>query len=223
MTPEQKKGSEEFPNLKSKQIITIVEDEDHVKNKEIRGKSGEVPPPPPPPIPTKSKDGDMPPPPPPVPTVKGAADVPAPPPPPPSPVEAVKGWIEEGATFFYNGKSISAKQALEIVKENDGKNLSVQVEENASGKSVRLNINKESNPNSTGSKSPVKDGKKKYTNPMTRSETIEHLRQMATEGVTFTYLGKEITVDETIKHLQRPVTLRYSEVNSKKIMRVEDL
>ncbi len=63
---------------------------------------------------------------------------PSPPPPPPSPVESVQEWVEEGAAFFYNGKSISGKEALEIVQKNNGKNLSVHVEENNSRKTVRL-------------------------------------------------------------------------------------
>ena len=90
-------------------------------------KSAEDMPPPPPPLPPGSKNGDVPPP---------------PPPPPPSPIEAVKKWTEEGADFFYNGKKVTAQKAQEIVQKNNGKNLSVKVEENASGKTVRLSDNK---------------------------------------------------------------------------------
>ncbi|WP_424495165.1 M56 family metallopeptidase [Salinimicrobium sp. GXAS 041] len=99
---------------------------------------GENPPPPPPPAPRDTKRGEIPPPPPPAPE---KMDVPMPPPPPPSPVEAVKKWMEEGATFFYNGKAVSGKEALEAVQKNDGKNLNVQVQENNSGKTVRISDN----------------------------------------------------------------------------------
>ncbi|MFD2517007.1 M56 family metallopeptidase [Salinimicrobium flavum] len=99
-------------------------------------------PPPPPPAPPVTKDGNIPSP-PPAPPVEKAGEMQAPPPPPPpSPVEAVQGWIEEGAEFFYNGKKISEEEALKIVKQNNGKNLRVQVEENESGKTVRLSENK---------------------------------------------------------------------------------
>lgn len=109
---------------------------------ERRRINGEIPsPPPPPPAPTVSKNGDIPvpPPPPPVPEVD---DLPAPPPPPPSPEEAVKKWIDEGAEFYLNGKKVSGKEALKAVQENSGKNLSVQVQDSGSGKTVRISSNK---------------------------------------------------------------------------------
>lgn len=144
MSPAQKKGSEEFPSLNPRQIITIVEDKDSGKNRAVREKNGKVPLPPTPPVPPVTKDGNVPPPPPPppAPTLGKAGDMPAPPPPPPSPIEAVQGWIEEGATFFYNGKSLSGEEALKIVQENNGKNLSVHVEENNSEKTVKLSDKK---------------------------------------------------------------------------------
>ncbi|WP_051205319.1 M56 family metallopeptidase [Salinimicrobium xinjiangense] len=114
-----------------------------------------APPPPPPPVPSVTKEGNVPPPPtppttqqgeiplpPPPPPVPQNVDVPMPPPPPPSPIEAMKNWMEEGAEFYLNGKKVTGEKAFEVVKENNGKNLSVQVEENASGKTVRLSDNK---------------------------------------------------------------------------------
>lgn len=109
---------------------------------ERRRSQGEIPPPPPPPpAPTVSKNGDIPvpPPPPPVPEVD---DLPVPPPPPPSPEEAVKKWMEEGAEFYLNGKKVSGKEALKAVQENNGKNLSVQVQDSGSGKTVRISNNR---------------------------------------------------------------------------------
>ena len=70
--------------------------------------------------------------------VIGYPSPPPPPPPPPSPEEAIQKWMEEGAEFFYNGKAVSGKEALKHVQENNGKNLSVQVEDKGSGKTVRI-------------------------------------------------------------------------------------
>ena len=95
-------------------------------------------PPPPPPAPPVHGNVDVPSPPP----VPEHAAIPAPPPPPPSPEEAIKGWIEEGAEFFYNGKPVSGQEALKAVQENNGKNLSVQVQDTGSGKTVRISDNK---------------------------------------------------------------------------------
>jgi hypothetical protein len=108
---------------------------------ERRRMNGEIPPPPPPPAPTVSKDGDIPVPPPPPPAPE-LDDLPVPPPPPPSPEEAVKKWMEEGAEFYLNGKKVSGKEALKAVQENNGKNLSVQVQDSGSGKTVRISDNK---------------------------------------------------------------------------------
>ncbi len=87
MTPEQRKGSEEFPSLNPKQIITVVEGDENGKNRAVKNSNGNVPPPPPPPAPTVTKDGNVPPPPPPppAPTASHDGDVPMPPPPPPAP------------------------------------------------------------------------------------------------------------------------------------------
>ncbi|HER40928.1 MAG TPA: hypothetical protein ENO10_06885 [Salinimicrobium catena] len=119
--------------------------------KGIHRRTKEVPPPPPPPAPTVMKNGEVPPP-PPAPTVGKAGNM-APPPPPPSPEEAVKGWIEEGADFYLNGKKVSGKAALEAVQGN-AKNLGVQVEENASKKTIRIysKDSKKPQPSSKGSK-----------------------------------------------------------------------
>ena len=94
-----------------------------------------------PPVPPLPKEGDVPLPPPPPPAPENI-DVPAPPPPPPSPVEALEKWMEEGAEFFYNGKAVSGQEALEAVQKNDGKNLSVNVQENNGSKTVRISDNK---------------------------------------------------------------------------------
>lgn len=126
--------------------LIFREDDNKAKSSNFRAGSMKfsdpsVSPPPPPPAPPTPKEGEIPLPPPP-PPVPQNIDVPMPPPPPPSPIEAVKGWIEEGAEFYLNGNKVTGEKALEVVKENNGKNLSVQVEENASGKTVRLSDNK---------------------------------------------------------------------------------
>lgn len=87
----------------------------------------ELPPPPPPPAPPAPE--------------RLGKQVP-PPPPPPSPVEAVEKWLKEDAKFFYNGKEVSGKRALEVVQKNEGKNLSVKIEESNSGKTIRISDNK---------------------------------------------------------------------------------
>ncbi|MGB7785221.1 MAG: M56 family metallopeptidase [Salinimicrobium sp.] len=96
------------------------------------------PAPPAPPVPEKGDYKDSPPPPPP-PTPE-MADIPAPPP-PPSPEEAIKGWIADGAEFYYNGKKVSGEEALKRVQMNNGKNLNVNVRENDSEKVVRIRDN----------------------------------------------------------------------------------
>ena len=115
----------------------------------------DVPPPlaPVPPLP-KAIEGVPPPPPPPAPSAdtieitpdpvpfKWIKNVPAPTPPPPSPIESIKEWIDEGADFFYNGKAITDKEAMEIVQKNNGKNLTVQIQENNSQKTIRLSDKK---------------------------------------------------------------------------------
>ncbi|MCM4159481.1 peptidase M56 [Antarcticibacterium flavum] len=113
----------------------------------------DVPPPPPPaptpqpqspPAPEKSsKNVDVPP----APPAPVMGNMQAPPPPPPSPMESVKDWIEEGAEFFYNGKKTTDQNVLEIVKKNGGKNLEVRVEENPTGKTVKISDKKSLNHN----------------------------------------------------------------------------
>lgn len=53
----------------------------------------------------------------------GNLPVPPAPPVPPKPIEHVKKMAEKGATFFYNGKEISAKKAIEVVKNNNKINI----------------------------------------------------------------------------------------------------
>jgi hypothetical protein len=50
--------------------------------------------------------------------------------------------MEEGAEFFYNGEKVSGKEALEAVQKKGGKNLSVEVQDSGSGKTVRISDNK---------------------------------------------------------------------------------
>jgi biopolymer transport protein ExbD len=112
----------------------------------------DVPPPPPPapaaapPIPGKEKNPPVPP----APKRDTVHPNPflwiknvPPPPPPPSPIESVEEWIEEGAVFFFNEEKITGKEALEIVQKNNGKNLEVQVQEDSSGKTVRITDKKD--------------------------------------------------------------------------------
>ena len=140
MTEEQRKAAEKLPPPPPPNRIT--KDIPPPPPAPTVSNDGNVPsPPPPPPAPTVTSTGDVPLPPPPPPVV-GESELPVPPPPPPSPIEAMKKWMEEGAEFYLNGKKVSGEMALEVVKENNGENLSVQVEENASGKTVRLSDNK---------------------------------------------------------------------------------
>lgn len=46
-----------------------------------------------------------------------------PPPPPMSPVEFIKHSAKKGHTFYYDGKKISSKQAIEIARKNNAINL----------------------------------------------------------------------------------------------------
>ncbi|WP_411893346.1 M56 family metallopeptidase [Winogradskyella sp. A2] len=73
------------------------------------------PPPPEPPAPPK----------PPKPTVKELKEVPAPPPPPKAeePIVFVKRMVNANAQFFSEGKSISKKEAIELVKNNPKLNI----------------------------------------------------------------------------------------------------
>ena len=138
MTEEQRKGAEKLPPppppTRTSNEVPPVPPAPKTTN-------AATPPPPPPPAPPVSKEGTVPVPPAP-PAVENAENVPLPPPPPPSPIEAVKQWMEEGAEFYLNGKKVSGEIALEAVKENNGKNMSVEVKEDASGKTVRISDNK---------------------------------------------------------------------------------
>lgn len=86
----------------------------------------ETPPPPPPPKPAiaekVTKKVQEVPPPPPKPVVVEVVEVP-PPPPPPEPLEYVKSMAESNAIFYYEGKRISAKEAISIVRKNESINL----------------------------------------------------------------------------------------------------
>ena len=138
MTPAQRKGAEPFPVL---------------------------PPPPPPPPPTKVKaetvDGAPAPPPPPSPKLKDGSkivvrEVATPgavsdspeyevieimevPPPPPNPLEHMKKLAKEDADFYYEGRKITAKQAIHIVKKNDLLNIQVK---DCDGKRTEVRITK---------------------------------------------------------------------------------
>ncbi|UNY99405.1 M56 family metallopeptidase [Zhouia spongiae] len=52
------------------------------------------------------------------------------PPPPPDPVEHFRELEKQQAKFYYNGKSITAKKAIEIVKTKKATNISVRKESN---------------------------------------------------------------------------------------------
>ena len=82
-----------------------------------------MPPPPKPAIAEKvTKKVQEVPPPPPKPVVVEVVEVP-PPPPPPEPLEYVKSMAESNAIFYYEGKRISAKEAISIVRKNESINL----------------------------------------------------------------------------------------------------
>ncbi|MDF0716906.1 M56 family metallopeptidase [Muricauda sp. 334s03] len=57
---------------------------------------------------------------PPVPNTPGAPKAPLP---PQSPLEHVKEMVAKGATFMLNGKEISAKKAIQVIKDNDKINI----------------------------------------------------------------------------------------------------
>jgi len=50
------------------------------------------------------------------PVIAGTANVPPPPPPPKSPLQFVKEMIEQDAIFYYNGKKIGSKKAVELLE-----------------------------------------------------------------------------------------------------------
>ncbi len=76
----------------------------------------EVPAPPPPPKPGKADSKELPPPPPPpAPEIIEVVEVPSPPP-PPKPLEYVMAMAEENAVFYYEGKRVSSKEAVNMVR-----------------------------------------------------------------------------------------------------------
>ena len=98
--------------------------------------------PPPPPAPKVIKGKELPPP-PPIPAdatpaqkkkMQNAVDdynnkVPPPPPPPPapkSPLDHVIEMAKKGASFYYEGKSISSDEAIGLLKKNDKLNISTK-------------------------------------------------------------------------------------------------
>ena len=98
--------------------------------------------PPPPPAPKVIKGKELPPP-PPIPAdatptqkkkMQNAVDdynnkVPPPPPPPPapkSPLDHVIEMAKKGASFYYEGKSISSDEAISLLKKNDKLNISTK-------------------------------------------------------------------------------------------------
>ena len=223
MSPEQRKTAEAFPPPPPPSPVSE-------KGKEERrvDRTQDVPPPPPPPPPIEvighpargsekvktSENKNLPPLPPPVEVIGHPA--PPPPPPPPSPEESIKKLQKEGATFFFEGEKISGEEALRIVRTND--NLKVNITETNGVKKVEMyQAEDDDSTSATGSKS-------KYQNPMTRSETIEHLKELSNEGIVFRYEGKEISLEKALERLERGyITFRYSEEGPKKIMRIEDL
>ena len=109
------------------------------------------PPPPPkmPDAPEVSKENMIPPPPPPIPSNATPAQkakyqkviddyeknelIPPPPPPPvPDPVKHMKEMNKKGATFYYEGKKISGKEAIKIAKDN--KDINIQIRDHDSSK-----------------------------------------------------------------------------------------
>ncbi len=102
------------------------------------------PPPPPPPDPddVNSKSGNKvvppPPPPPPAPDAVGSDD-PPPPPPPPNPIEHLTQLAKEGASFFLEGKSITSKEAIRLLKNREDLNISVKKK---NGDKVTVNLTK---------------------------------------------------------------------------------
>ena len=94
--------------------------------------------PPPPPAP----DATTPPTPPAPPKSIKATETPAPtmppaPPAPPKPIEHVKKMVAKGASFTLNGKEISSKKALEVVKKNQSINIDTR-EANGANPVVKL-------------------------------------------------------------------------------------
>lgn len=81
---------------------------------------------------------ELPPPPPPAPM---SEELLPPPPPPPSPEVAIKSWSEEGAEFYFEGKKISAQDALDLVER--GTQLQVQIDETGPTKKIRLTLDKD--------------------------------------------------------------------------------
>lgn len=104
-------------------------------------KQGLILPPPPPPAPkppvasAPSVPG-VPPPPPPKVRAHAGVNVPevAPPPPPPVPLEHIKDLAQNGATFYYNGKSISSEGAIKLVKHTS--DLHIYVKKLKTGKAL---------------------------------------------------------------------------------------
>lgn len=80
---------------------------------------------------------ELPPPPPPVPMSDEQLP---PPPPPPSPEQAIKNWDAEGAEFYFEGKKISAQDALDLAE--SGKKLQVETDESGAIKKIRLSLDK---------------------------------------------------------------------------------
>lgn len=55
---------------------------------------------------------------------------PPPPPPPPNPVQHMKELLNKGATFYFDGKKISGKEAIKIAEDN--KDINIQVNDHTS-------------------------------------------------------------------------------------------
>ncbi|WP_115461092.1 M56 family metallopeptidase [Winogradskyella aurantiaca] len=119
MSEAQRANAEPFPALPpppppppAPVVIEVVEEPKVIEIKEV------PPPPPPPPTPVVIEVVEEP-------TVIEIKEVP-PPPPPPRPLEHVKELAAKDADFYYEGKKISAKKAINIVSENEGLNFRVK-------------------------------------------------------------------------------------------------
>ncbi|PIB38690.1 hypothetical protein BFP75_15575 [Maribacter sp. 4G9] len=66
-------------------------------------------------------------------------NLPPTPPTPLSPIESIEKWTKEGADFMLNGKPISAKKALEVVKTNNKINIDLR-ESNGEKPLVKLSV-----------------------------------------------------------------------------------
>ena len=120
MTKEQREGSEEFPEV-------LLPQNAPAPPMPISGSDlGGIVPPPPPPPPLREHDAAA------APHLENGMV--APPPPPPNPTMHMKELSERGAVFFFEGKQITGKEAIEITKKI--KAINIQVREQDSKKPI---------------------------------------------------------------------------------------